>query len=85
MAVRAQVALVANTGWSMVRYRGELITGLLERGWRALAGPPVVIFQKRDDLELFVGAGLIEPPRTAYIAGSGVDTGALAPDWSIPP
>jgi glycosyltransferase involved in cell wall biosynthesis len=192
MADRAHVALVANTGWSMVRYRGELITGLLERGWRvsaiadfgdkdladlrrlgvapirlvveaagqnplrdlaylarlarvlrrlrpdlvhnfsvkpviygslgaklvgiagivnsvtgsgmlragepgglqrvlrvlyrpALRGRPVVIFQNRDDLELFVGAGLIERAHTVYIAGSGVDTAALAPDWSIPP
>jgi glycosyltransferase involved in cell wall biosynthesis len=192
MADRGHVALVANTGWSMVRYRGELITGLLERGWRlsaiadfsdkdlahlrrlgvapvrlvveaasqnplrdlayltrlvrvlrelrpdlvhnfsvkpviygslaakligihgivnsvtgsgmlradepgglqrvlrvlyrlALRGRPVVIFQNRDDLELFVGAGLIERARTTHIAGSGVDTAALAPDWSIPP
>ena len=192
MARRRHVALVTNTGWSMVRYRGELISGLLERGWRvsaiaafsdkdlahlrglgvapvrleveaagqspladlgylarlvrtlrsmrpdlvhnfsvkpviygslaaklvgtpgivnsvtgggmlradergrlqrvlrllyrlALHGRSVVIFQNRDDLELFVGAGLIERARTAYIAGSGVDTAALTPDFAIPP
>jgi glycosyltransferase involved in cell wall biosynthesis len=192
MVDRRHVALVTNTGWSMVRYRGELISGLLERGWRvsaiadfsdkdlahlrrqgvapirlpveaasqsplkdlgyltrlvrtlgalrpdlvhnfsvkpviygslaaklvgldgivnsvtgggmlraderrglqrvlrllyrlALRGRPVAVFQNRDDLELFVGAGLIERARTAYIAGSGVDTAALAPDCSIPP
>ena len=192
MVDRRHVALVTNTGWSMVRYRGELIAGLLERGWRvsaiadfsdkdlahlrglgvapirlevegagqspladlgylarlvrtlralrpdlvhnfsvkpviygslaakllgirgvvnsitgggmlradergglqrvlgalyraALRGRPVAIFQNRDDLELFVGAGLIARARTAYIAGSGVDTAALAPDFSIPP
>jgi glycosyltransferase involved in cell wall biosynthesis len=192
MVDRRHVALVTNTGWSMVRYRGELIAGLLERGWRvsaladfsdkdlahlrrqgvapvrlqvkaasqsplkdlgylarlvrtlralrpdlvhnfsvkpviygslaaklvglegivnsvtgggmlradergglqrvlrllyrlALQGRPVVIFQNRDDLELFVGTGLVERARTAYIAGSGVDTAALAPDCSIPP
>jgi hypothetical protein len=33
MVDRRRVALVTNTGWSMVRYRGELIRGLLERGW----------------------------------------------------
>ena len=192
MVDRRHVALVTNTGWSMVRYRGELITGLLERGWRvsaiadfsakdlahlrglgvvpvrleveaasqnplkdlgylarlvrtlrslrpdlvhnfsvkpviygslaaklvgiegivnsitgggmlradqrgglqrvlrllyrlALRGRPLAVFQNRDDLELFVRAGLIERARTAYIAGSGVDTAALAPDCSIPP
>ena len=192
MVDRRHVALVTNTGWSMVRYRGELIRGLLERGWRvtaiaafsdqdvdhlhrlgvdpirlevegagqsprkdlgylmrlarilrglrpdlvhnfsikpviygslaaklagvtgivntvtgggrlradatgrlqwlirrlyrlALAGRPLTIFQNRDDLELFVGDGLIERSRTTYIAGSGVDTRALAPDPSIPP
>jgi glycosyltransferase involved in cell wall biosynthesis len=192
MIDRRHVALVTNTGWSMVRYRGELIAGLLERGWRvsaiadfsdkdlarlrglgvapvrlevegagqspladlgylarlartfralrpdivhnfsvkpviygslaaklvgvpgivnsvtgggmlradergglrrvlrvlyrlALRGRPVVVFQNRDDLELFLAAGLIERARTAYIAGSGVDTAALAPDFSIPP
>jgi glycosyltransferase involved in cell wall biosynthesis len=192
MADRRHVALVTNTGWSMVRYRGELIRGLLEGGWRvsaladfgakdlahlrdlgvaalrlkveaasqspledlgyfvrlaralrglrpdlvhnfsvkpviygalaaklvgtpgivssitgggmlraeargglqrvlhllyrgALRGRPVAIFQNRDDLEMFVGAGLIERARTAYIAGSGIDTAALAPDFSIPP
>jgi glycosyltransferase involved in cell wall biosynthesis len=192
MALRRHVALVTNTGWSMVRYRGELIGGLLERGWQvsaiadfsdkdlahlrrqgvapvrlevaaasqnplndlgylarlvrtlrslrpdlvhnfsvkpviygslaaklvgapaivnsvtgggmlradergalqrvlrllyrlALRGRPVAIFQNRDDIELFVGAGLIERARTAYIAGSGVDIAALAPDCSIPP
>jgi glycosyltransferase involved in cell wall biosynthesis len=191
MVDRRHVALVTNTGWSMVRYRGELIAGLVERGWRvsavadfrqgdldhlrrlgvapvelrveaasqnplkdlgylarlagvlrrlrpdlvhnfsvkpviygslaaklvgtpaivnsvtgggmlradergalqrvlrllyalALRGRPVVIFQNRDDLELFLGTGLIERTRTAYIAGSGVDTAALAPDPSIP-
>jgi glycosyltransferase involved in cell wall biosynthesis len=192
MADRRHVALVTNTGWSMVRYRGELIAGLLERGWEvsaiadfsdrdvahlrdlgvkpvrlqveaasrspledlrylgrlvralralrpdvvhnfsvkpviygslaaklvgigaivnsvtgggmlradergalrrvlhalyrvALRGRPVVVFQNRDDLELFVAAGLIERVRTRYVAGSGVDTAALAPDRSIPP
>jgi glycosyltransferase involved in cell wall biosynthesis len=192
MVDRPHVALVTNTGWSMVRYRGELISGLLERGWRvsaiadfsdrdlahlrrqgvapirlqveaasqspledlgyltrlvrtlgalrpdlvhnfsvkpviygslaaklvglegivnsvtgggmlradergglqrvlrllyrlALRGRPVAVFQNRDDLELFVGAGLIERARTAYIAGSGVDTAALVPDCSIAP
>jgi glycosyltransferase involved in cell wall biosynthesis len=192
MADRRHVALVTNTGWSMVRYRGELIKGLLEGGWRlsaladfsagdlahlrelgvaavrlkveaasqsplqdlgyftrlvralralrpdlvhnfsvkpviygslaaklvgtpgivnsvtgggmlragaggrvqrvlrllyrvALRGRPVTVFQNRDDLEMFVGAGLIERARTAYIAGSGIDTAALAPDFSIPP
>jgi glycosyltransferase involved in cell wall biosynthesis len=192
MVDRRHIAVVTNTGWSMVRYRGELITGLLERGWRvsaiadfsdkdlahlrrlgvapvrlrvaaasqspledlgylgrlvrtlrslrpdlvhnfsvkpviygslaaklvgtpgivnsvtgggmlradergglqrvlrllyrlALRGRPVVVFQNRDDLELFVGAGLIERARTGYIAGSGVDTATLAPDCSIPP
>jgi glycosyltransferase involved in cell wall biosynthesis len=192
MVPRRHVALVTNTGWSMVRYRGELIGGLLERGWQvsaiadfsdkdlahlrrqgvapvrlevaaasqnplndlgylarlvgtlrslrpdlvhnfsvkpviygslaaklvgapaivnsvtgggmlradergglqrvlrllyylALRGRPVAIFQNRDDIELFVGAGLIERARTAYIAGSGVDIAALAPDCSIPP
>jgi glycosyltransferase involved in cell wall biosynthesis len=192
MVDRRHVALVTNTGWSMVRYRGELIAGLLESGWRvsaiadfsekdlahlrglgvapvrleveaasqsplkdvgylarlvralralrpdlvhnfsvkpviygslaaklvgtqgivnsitgggmlradergglqrilralyrlALRGRPVVIFQNRDDLELFLAAGLIERARTAYVAGSGVDTAALAPDFSIPP
>jgi glycosyltransferase involved in cell wall biosynthesis len=192
MIDRRHVALVTNTGWSMVRYRGELIAGLLERGWRvsaiadfsdedlarlrrlgiaplrleleaatqnplkdlgyltrlvrllralrpdlvhnfsvkpviygslaaklvgvagivnsvtgggmlrtgqggglrrvlhllycvALRGRPVTIFQNRDDLELFVGAGLIDRARTAYIAGSGIDTGALAPDFAVPP
>ena len=192
MADRPHVALVTNTGWSMVRYRGELINGLLERGWRvsaiadfsatdmahlqqlgvhpvrvaieaagqsplrdlgylvrlarvlralrpdvvhnfsvkpviygslaarlvgvpgivssvtgggmlrageqgglqrllrllyrvALHGRPSVIFQNPDDLELFVGAGLIERSRAAYIAGSGVDTRALTPDpWIAP-
>ena len=192
MVDRHHVALVTNTGWRMVRYRAELIAGLLERGWRvsaiadfsdkdlahlrrqgvapvrlqveaasqsplkdlgylarlvrvlrglrpdlvhnfsvkpviygslaaklvgveglvnsvtgggmlradergglqrvlrllyrlALRGRPVAVFQNSDDLELFVGAGLIERARTAYIAGSGVDTAALAPDCSIPP
>jgi glycosyltransferase involved in cell wall biosynthesis len=192
MAGRRHVALVTNTGWSMVRYRGELLAGLLERGWQvsaiadfsdkdvarlrglgvapirlevegagqrpladlgylvrltrllrrlrpdlvhnfsikpvvygslaaklagvkgivntvtgggrlradeaarlqwlirqlyrvALRGRPVVVFQNRDDLELFVGAGLIDRERAAYIAGSGVDTQALTPDLSIPP
>jgi glycosyltransferase involved in cell wall biosynthesis len=189
---RRHVALVTNTGWSMVRYRGELLRGLLERGWRvsaiadlsendmaglrhlgvepvrlqvegagrrpahdlgylirlarllrrlrpdlvhnfsvkpvvygslaaklagvpgivdtvtgggrlrvgesdrlqglirrlyrlALRGRPVVVFQNRDDLELFVADGLVARARTAYIAGSGVDTQALTPDLSIPP
>jgi glycosyltransferase involved in cell wall biosynthesis len=192
MVDRPHIALVTNTGWSMVRYRAELIGGLLKRGWRvsaiahfndedlahlrrqgvapirlqveaasqsplkdlgyltrlvrtlravrpdlvhnfsvkpviygslaaklvglegivnsvtgggmlraderrelqrvlrllyrlALRGRPVAIFQNREDLELFVGAGLIERARTAYIAGSGVDTAALAPDCAIPP
>ena len=192
MAGRRHVALVTNTGWSMVRYRGELLRGLLERDWRvsaiadfseqdtaglrrlgvdpiwlqvegagqspvhdlgylvrlarllrrlrpdlvhnfsikpvvygslaaklvgvrgivntvtgggrlrtdetarlqwlirqlyrvALRGRAVVVFQNRDDLELFVGEGLVERERAAYIAGSGVDTQALAPDLSIPP
>jgi hypothetical protein len=49
MADRRHVALVTNTGWSMVRYRGELIAGLLERGWRvsAIAG-----FDERQLIEL---------------------------------
>jgi glycosyltransferase involved in cell wall biosynthesis len=192
MVDRPHVALVTNTGWSMVRYRGELIRGLLERGWRvsaiadfsdndlahlrrqgvapvrleiaaasqnplqdlgylmrlarvlralrpdlvhnfsvkpviygslaaklvgvegivnsitgggmlradqraglqrvlrllyrpALRGRTVAIFQNRDDLELFVGAGLIERAHTAYIAGSGIDTATLAPDRSGAP
>jgi hypothetical protein len=34
---RPHVALVTNTGWSMVRYRGELISALLERGWQVSA------------------------------------------------
>jgi glycosyltransferase involved in cell wall biosynthesis len=192
MADRRHVLLVTNTGWSMVRYRGELIAGLLERGWRvsaiadfseaqvsdlrglgvapirlevegagrnplkdlaylgrlarllrtlrpdlvhnfsikpviygslaarlvgsnaivnsitgsgilqaggqgrlqrlirplyrlALAGRPVAIFQNRDDLERFVGHGLIERARAVHIAGSGVDTTSLAPDFSVPP
>ena len=34
---RRHVLLVTNTGWSMVRYRGELIGGLLERGWQVSA------------------------------------------------
>ena len=37
MAGRRHVALVTNTGWSMVRYRGELLRGLLERDWRVSA------------------------------------------------
>jgi glycosyltransferase involved in cell wall biosynthesis len=192
MADRRHVALVTNTGWSMVRYRGELIAGLLARGWRvsaiadfderqlielrrqgvapirlevegsgqnplqdlryllrlarllralrpdlvhnfsikpviygslaaklvglkcvvnsitgsgvleagdqgrlqrvirplyriALAGRPVAIFQNRDDLERFVGRGLIGRARAVHIAGSGVDTAALTPDLSVPP
>lgn len=28
------VVLIANTGWNVVRFRAELITGLLEAGWR---------------------------------------------------
>ena len=191
MVDRRHVALVTNTGWSMIRYRGELIAGLLERGWQvsaiadfsekdiahlrragvdpvrlqveaagqnplkdlgylirlirvlralrpdlvhnfsikpviygslaaklvgpkrivnsitgsgilkagahgrlqrmiralyriALAGRPVAIFQNRDDLELFVGHGLIERARAVHIAGSGVDTTALAPDFRVP-
>jgi glycosyltransferase involved in cell wall biosynthesis len=191
MADRRHALLVTNTGWSMVRYRGELIAGLLERGWRvsaiadfdeqqlsdlrrlgvapirlvvegsgqnplkdldylmrlarllrtlrpdlvhnfsikpviygslaaklvgpraivnsitgsgilqaggqgrlqrlirplyrlALSGRPVAIFQNRDDLERFVGEALIERARAVHIAGSGVDTAALAPDFSIP-
>jgi glycosyltransferase involved in cell wall biosynthesis len=51
----------------------------------ALRGRPAVVFQNRDDLELFVGDGLVERARTVYIAGSGVDTAALAPDPSVPP
>ncbi|MGH6900766.1 MAG: glycosyltransferase family 4 protein [Geminicoccaceae bacterium] len=192
MTHRRHVVLVTNTGWSMVRYRGELLRGVLERGWRvsaiadfneedmaglrrlgvapirlevegagqnpladlgylirlarllrrlrpdlvhnfsikpvvygslaaklarvrgivntvtgsgilraggqrrlqrllrllyrtALAGRPVAIFQNRDDLELYVGLGLIERARAVYIAGSGVDTRALAPDFGVPP
>jgi glycosyltransferase involved in cell wall biosynthesis len=192
MTRRRHVALVTNTGWSMLRYRGELLRGLLERGWRvsaiadfseehiaglrrlgvapirlevegagqnplrdlaylvrlvrvlrrlrpdlvhnfsikpvvygslaaklvglggivdsvtgsgilraggrdrlqpvlrllyrgALAGRPAAIFQNQDDLELFVGLGLIDRARTVCIAGSGVDTAALTPDFSIPP
>jgi glycosyltransferase involved in cell wall biosynthesis len=45
----------------------------------------VVVFQNRDDLELFVADGLLARARAAYIAGSGVDTQALAPDLSISP
>jgi hypothetical protein len=74
------------TGSGMLRAdepRGlQLVLRVLYR--LALRGRPVVIFQNRDDLELFAGAGPIGRSRTAYIAGSGVDTAALAPDWSIP-
>jgi glycosyltransferase involved in cell wall biosynthesis len=192
MIGRRHVVLVTNTGWSMVRYRGELLRGLLERDWQvsavadfsahdmaglrnlgvdptrlevegagqspledlgylarlarllrrlqpdlvhnfsikpviygslaaklvgvrgivntvtgggrlrvdqsgpvphvirqlyrlALRGRPVTIFQNRDDLELFVSDRLLARDRAACIPGSGVDTRALAPDFSIPP
>jgi glycosyltransferase involved in cell wall biosynthesis len=77
----------AVTGGGMLRAddRGDL-QRLLRLLYRvALRGRPVTIFQNEDDLELFVGAGLIERARTASIAGSGVDTAALMPDFSIPP
>ena len=45
MSDRRHVALVTNTGWSMVRYRGELIKGLLEDGWRLSA---IADFSDRD-------------------------------------
>jgi glycosyltransferase involved in cell wall biosynthesis len=31
------VAVIANTGWNLVRYRGELISALLERNWQVSA------------------------------------------------
>lgn len=31
---RPHVTLIGNTGWNIVRFRGELITGLIESGWQ---------------------------------------------------
>jgi glycosyltransferase involved in cell wall biosynthesis len=45
----------------------------------ALHGRPFVIFQQQDDLELFVGSGLIDRERTKVIPGCGIDTAALCP------
>src|SRR5918995_4403170 len=49
MVDRPHVALVANTGWSIVRYRGEVIKGLLERGWQVSA---IADFSDRDVIHL---------------------------------
>ncbi|MGI9436192.1 MAG: glycosyltransferase family 4 protein [Geminicoccaceae bacterium] len=36
-SAKKHIALIANTGWNIVRYRGELMSALIERGWKVSA------------------------------------------------
>lgn len=58
--------------------------GLLTRLVKALYRPALrrahrVFFQNPDDLELFVGEGLVDPDVAERLPGSGVDTEAFSP------
>jgi glycosyltransferase involved in cell wall biosynthesis len=48
----------------------------------ALSGRPEIVFQNQDDMRAFIAAGMVDAARTSHIAGSGIDTEALLPDFS---
>ncbi|MEM7212581.1 MAG: glycosyltransferase, partial [Pseudomonadota bacterium] len=51
----------------------------------ALTERSLTIFQNPEDLAAFVADGLTEPSRATCVAGSGVDTTLLTPNFETPP
>jgi glycosyltransferase involved in cell wall biosynthesis len=74
------VSSVTGLGSGYFSERGWLSRGIRALYRAALAGRTFAVFQNGDDLARLVDAGIATPDRCALIAGSGVDTIALAPD-----
>ena len=76
MGVRAIVNAVSGLGYSFAGQGSRrLISHLVKTAYRlALSRPDLkVIFQNRDDLQIFVDAGIIDLRQSVLIRGSGVD------------
>jgi glycosyltransferase involved in cell wall biosynthesis len=72
------VATVTGLGHAFVQSRlVRAAAGALYRG--LLGSADAVVFQNPDDLERFVGAGLVARARARMILGSGVDTALIRP------
>jgi len=60
--------------------RGRLLQGVAGLLYRFALRGTQVIFQNRDDLELFCQRGWVKPEQTALIGGSGIDLARFHPE-----
>jgi glycosyltransferase involved in cell wall biosynthesis len=82
LAARVVGARVINniSGLGTVFISHGMLTTLVKQLYRfSLRGSSTIFFQNRDDLELFVGSGLVRRERSKLLPGSGVDLERFTP------
>jgi glycosyltransferase involved in cell wall biosynthesis len=81
MGISGIVNAVSGLGFAFIGQESrQVVSSLVKSAYRfALRRSDLkVIFQNRDDIEIFVDAGIIDPRQAVLIRGSGVDLDAFA-------